>query len=98
MPAETATVTADEESKTKEQLYKDVESMYLFIKNSIDHREEPLEEFKKFSAFLDTVIENPNVLSGYEKIFYEEVSNGILKRLSKERSNDKEERLFNISI
>jgi len=75
----TAQEPTEQPAKTKEELYKEVESMYTFIKSSLDHREEPFEEFKKFSAFLQQVIENPDIISGYEKPFYEDVTGGILK-------------------
>ncbi len=73
--------------------FEDLETTYMFIKSSIDHREEPLTQLGELSDFLERVIADPTWLEQDEKFqtfFYEDVTHGVLKRLSRERSSDNE--------
>ncbi len=64
---------------------------YFLVKNTIDHREEPLEVMKDLSEFIEKVVEDPTRIEQPEEVrdfFYKECTFNILKRLNKERSTD----------
>lgn len=76
---------------TWEQACEMAKSTYFIIKNTIDHKEEPLEQMGELSEFLEKVIEDPTLVDkdkAFKDFFYQDLTIGLLKRLNKERSAD----------
>jgi hypothetical protein len=64
---------------------------YFIVKNTIDHKEEPLEAMKELSEFIEKVVEDYTCIEGnkdFKTFFYQDLTLGLLKRLNKERSAD----------
>jgi hypothetical protein len=64
----------------------------------VDRGKEPLEDLAKIRDFLnallaDEAILNEKVDKDYKRYFFEDFSNGLLKRLTKEKSKDEKVRI-----
>ena len=75
-----------------EQL-KDLKDTYESVRTQIDRSKEPIEELITVQNFLKALIAEPTYLhekadKDYRKFFYEDFTNGLLKRFLKERSRD----------
>ena len=75
-----------------EQL-KDLKDTYEVVRAAIDKGKEPTEDLMKIASFLNAVAADPTFLSeradkDYKRYFYDDFTNGILKRLNKEKSRD----------
>lgn len=80
-----------EEELSWEKICSNAKTNYFIVKNTIDHREEPLEVMRELSEFLEKVIEDPTCIEGnkeFKDFFYQDLTLGLLKRLHKERSAD----------
>lgn len=94
VPEETGSTEAPQTEpvvQTWEEELDAAKNNYFIVKNTIDHREEPLEVMKDLSAFIEKVVEDPTKIEATEEVkefFYKECTFNILKRLNKERSND----------
>jgi hypothetical protein len=84
--------TPEEETpKTWEEELEAAKNNYMIVKNTIDHREEPLEVLKDLSDFIEKVVADPTSIEEPEDVkefFYKECTYNLLKRLNKERSAD----------
>lgn len=95
VPEETTTPTDEGEKivETWEDQLDAAKNNYFIVKNTIDHREEPLEVMKDLSAFIEKIIEDPSRLEENEEVrdfFYQDCTLNLLKRLNKEKSTDPE--------
>ena len=91
---------SDNQEITWAQLCEKAKTHYFYVKNAIDHREEPLEMLKELSAFIERVVEDPSIFGDnkeFKNFFYQDCALGLLKRLSKERSADADVSIFVIS-
>lgn len=81
----------EEAPKTWEEELEAAKNNYMIVKNTIDHREEPVEVLKDLSDFIEKVVEDPKCIEEPEDVkefFYKECTYNLLKRLNKERSAD----------
>lgn len=71
---------------------KDLKDTYEGIRMQIDKGKEPLEELIAMSNFLKALVANPNLLhekeKEFQKFFYDDLTAGLFKRFSRERSRD----------
>lgn len=89
------TVTAGGEEPQKELTWEEAcnhaKTNYFICKNTIDHKEEPIEAMKELSEFIEKVVEDYTCIEGnkdFKAFFYQDLALGLLKRLNKERSAD----------
>ena len=75
---------------------KELKDVYDQLKKALDKGQEKKELLLQIVEFLDEMIATPRLLDAEDKEFatfvYGELSSGIIKRLCKERSSDREVR------
>ena len=79
------------ENVKEPNMYEAAKTNYFIVKNTIDHKEEPIEALKELLEFVYKVIEDPTILEKdkeFKDFFYQDCALGLLKRMNKERSAD----------
>jgi hypothetical protein len=72
---------------------KDLKDTFESIRTQIDRGKEPLEDLIKMKNFLNALVEDPKLLheavdKDFRKFFYEDLTSGLFKRFTRERSRD----------
>lgn len=72
---------------------KDLKDTFESIRTQIDRGKEPLEDLIKMKNFLSALVEDPTLLHNavdkdFRKFFYEDLTSGLFKRFTRERSRD----------
>lgn len=72
---------------------KDLKDTYESVRTQIDKGKEPTEELLVISNFVKTLANDPHLLhqqvdKDYRRFFYDDFTNGIIKRLTREKSRD----------
>ena len=72
---------------------KDLKDTFESIRTQIDRGKEPLEDLIKMKNFLNALVEDPTLLHNavdkdFRKFFYEDLTSGLFKRFTRERSRD----------
>lgn len=72
---------------------KDLKDTFESIRTQIDRGKEPLEDLLKMKNFLNALVEDPTLLhtavdKDFRKFFYEDLTAGLFKRFTRERSRD----------
>jgi hypothetical protein len=72
---------------------KDLKDTYESVRSQIDRGKEPVEELIVLQNFLKALANDPSLLhekvdKDYRRYFYDEFTNGLLKRFIRERSRD----------
>jgi hypothetical protein len=78
---------------------KDLKDIYESARQQLDRGKEPLEELIKMNAFLKALADDPSIIlekvdKDYRKTFFDDLTSGALKRLSREKSRDEKVRFF----
>ena len=82
---------------------KELKDTYESAKQALVRGKEPMEDLIKMNAFLKTIVEDPLIIMEYvdkefRKFFFEELTVGALKSLTKEKSRDEKVRVLLIVI
>jgi hypothetical protein len=82
---------------------KELKDTYESAKQALVRGREPMEDLIKMNAFLKTIVEDPLIIMEYvdkefRKFFFEELTVGALKSLTKEKSRDEKVRVLLIVI
>ena len=72
---------------------KDLKDTYESVRSQVDKGKEPVEELLIIQNFLRALNSDPSILhekidSDYRRYFYEDFTQGLLKRFVRERSRD----------
>jgi hypothetical protein len=72
---------------------KDLKDTFESIRTQIDRGKEPLEDLIKMKNFLNALVVDPTLLHNsvdkdFRKFFYEDLTAGLFKRFTRERSRD----------
>lgn len=82
---------------------KELKDTYESAKQALFRGREPMEDLIKMNAFLKTIVEDPKIImecvdKEFRKFFFEELTVGALKSLTKEKSRDEKVSLLLIII